>query len=92
MKKPAKGDGLRIKCGSTSEIFEETCYESRLDLTRVPYVLQFDIATSNAYEMNVQYWLVSIGGEELGASVVSISPTGVPDWKLVVFSALIPGH
>ena len=90
MKRPTKGDRLRIKCGSTSEIFEETCYESRLDLTHVPYGMQIYIATSRDYQMNIQYWLVGIGGEELGASVVSISPTGVPDWKRVVFASLLP--
>jgi hypothetical protein len=90
MKRPQKDDKLKIKCESTSEVFEETCYESRPDKAHLPYGLVFDIATKRDYQKHVQYWLVGEDGEELGTTVVSISPRP-SDWKRVVFSTIIPG-
>jgi hypothetical protein len=91
MKRPQKGDSLKIKSDSTSEIIEETCSESRPDESCPPNGVEFVIVTKRDYQMHVQYWLIGDAGDELGASVVRVarSPT-LPGWKRIVFSTIIP--
>ena len=89
MRRPQKGDKLKIKSEATSEVFEESCYDSRPDKDHLPYGLIFEIATKRDYQTYVQYWLVGEDGEELGTTAMSISP-GPAEWKRVVFSTIIP--